>query len=892
MPATFKAILRTFFCGVILMGLTLSPGFMGDSLIPARARATGTDFGNEFTDPYWNFRLSYPSDWTLQSSPNRDFGWRLYSPDLVMDPLGRPLSGGYFGVNISQANGSTLPDEELFGAIVVSENQVVVSGISAWETHGTSAYGNSFRSIYFETQGFAYLIKIVAEQASAQAIFLNADGILASFEILGVPVPYPEITPADLQMLAFTFPAIKFPFSPGSGRITSGYNNGFSHTGGDLYALDMVECNGSVNNSCYQGQPGQRVIAPTDMTLIWSGNYNGVSDDPNDFHIFEITSDATLRLCMSLAHFYFISSGRIPRGTSIGTLALYTYSAPHIHMGMWTTPKANCCACSGRIPIPYTGSYSLDGVEYAIGQNHAYKSLFSTNATTGVTTRVSVSSSGEEGNAGSGSMYSVSISADGRYVAFASTASNLVADDTNAAADIFVRDRQTGITTRVSVSSSGEQTNGSSSNPSISADGYHVAFVSDASNLVTGDTNGYSDVFVHDRQTGSTTRVSVSSAGVQSDSGSGGYPPSLSADGRYVAFNSSATNLVPGDHNNSTDIFVYDSHTSTTERVSVDHNGSEGNMDSNSPSISADGRWVVFSSAADNLDAGDDAGFQDVFVHDRQTGGTERVSLSSSGEQGNNMSLVPSISADGRYLTFLSYASNLVPGDNNGHPDIFIRDRLLGTTRLVSVSSDGVQGNAASGHGGGTDYPAPLSADGRYIAYLSSASNLVSGDANNKDDVFVYDRLASMTTRISLDSFGIQANNDSTSPSISGDGRIIAFSSSASNLVMGDVNGVSDVFAHDRGVSLYPSISGNAGVAGAILSYTADTLKIVSADVSGDYSFAVPANWSGTVTPSLPGYLFSPASLEYLLVRSDQTGKDYLAAIPPFSIFLPLVIRN
>jgi Tol biopolymer transport system component len=264
--------------------------------------------------------------------------------------------------------------------------------------------------------------------------------------------------------------------------------------------------------------------------------------------------------------------------------------------------------------------------------------------------------------------------------------------------------------------------------PSISADGRYVAFHSDASNLVPGDTNGTWDIFVHDRLTGQTTRVSVASDGTQGNNGSG--DPSISADGRYVAFTSEASNLVPGDTNGTWDIFVHDRVTGQTTRVSVASDGSEGYGSSFSSSISADGRYVAFSSWASNLVPGDTNGWADVFVHDRVTGQTTRVSVASDGTEGNHVSLLPSISADGRYVAFSSWASNLVPGDTNEVQDIFVHDRLTGQTSRVSVASGGTEGNGAS------EFPS-ISADGRYVAFYSAASNLVPGDTNGTWDIFV-----------------------------------------------------------------------------------------------------------------------------------------------------------
>jgi Tol biopolymer transport system component len=358
-------------------------------------------------------------------------------------------------------------------------------------------------------------------------------------------------------------------------------------------------------------------------------------------------------------------------------------------------------------------------------------------------------------------------------VAFHSFASNLVGGDTNGRADVFVHDRQTGQTTRVSVASDGSQGNVESYDPFISADGRYVAFHSDATNLVGGDTNGDRDVFVHDRQTAQTTRVSVASDGSQGNSHS--RYPSISADGRYVAFHSDATNLVGGDTNGHGDVFVHDRQTGQTTRVSVASDGSQGNSYSRNSSISADGRYVAFHSFARNLVGGDTNGRGDVFVHDRQTAQTTRVSVASDGSQGNDYSFWASISADGRYVAFQSLASNLVGGDTNGRYDVFVHDRQTGQTTRVSVASDGSEGYNSS------DHPF-ISADGRYVAFHSDAGNLVGGDTNGDRDVFVHDRQTAQTTRVSVASDGSQGNDWSWEPSISADGRYVAFHSFASNL--------------------------------------------------------------------------------------------------------------
>jgi len=420
-----------------------------------------------------------------------------------------------------------------------------------------------------------------------------------------------------------------------------------------------------------------------------------------------------------------------------------------------------------------------------------------------VTSRISVGSNGAQGNADS---YPLSISADGRYVAFYSYADNLVAGDTNGTYDVFVRDRHSGTTELVSVDSAGVQGNGYSINGSISADGRYVAFESIATNLVSGDTNGVSDIFVHDRQVGETQRVSLDSAGVEGNDAS--LAPSISGDGRFLVFISLATNLVAGDTNGVSDIFVHDRQSATTERVSVDSAGVQGNAYCYSATISADGLTVAFQTYSSNLVAGDTNGFGDVFVRDRQSNTTEIVSVDSAGTQGNNESYASLISADGRYAVFVSYASNLVTGDTNGSQDVFLRDRQSGTTERVSVDSAGAQGNGAS-------FPSAITPGGRYVAFQSDATNLVAGDANGFGDVFVRDRQSGTTELVSVGSAGTQGNADSYFPLITGDGRTVAFYSSATNLVSGDTNGTNDAFVRDRAYAPFTSLC-HPGVAGVI----------------------------------------------------------------------------
>jgi Tol biopolymer transport system component len=360
----------------------------------------------------------------------------------------------------------------------------------------------------------------------------------------------------------------------------------------------------------------------------------------------------------------------------------------------------------------------------------------------GVTERASVSSSGDQADDAS---QKPSISADGRYIAFESYASNLVADDLYGYCDIFVRDKQTGATERVSVSSAGEEADNQSGECAISADGRYVAFESVASNLVPGHTGYYWDIFVRDRLTGTTDLVSVSTSGDQGDDDS--YGPAISADGRYVAFYAVASNLVAGDTNGVLDVFVRDRLAGTTERVSVSSSGEEGDDQSGSSCISADGRYVAFSSDATNLVPGDTNNQDDIFVRDRLAGTTVRASISSSGEEADGVSRFPSITADGRYVAFQCNGTNLVPDDTNYGSDVFVHDLLGGTTERVSVSSCGGEANDGCSL-------ASISPDGRYVTFYSIASNLVQGDTNECADVFIHDRLSGITERVSVSSAG------------------------------------------------------------------------------------------------------------------------------------------
>jgi len=480
------------------------------------------------------------------------------------------------------------------------------------------------------------------------------------------------------------------------------------------------------------------------------------------------------------------------------------------------------------------------------GDTNGYTDMFVHDREADTIERISVTNEGAEGN---GDSYHASVSADGRYVAFDSWSTNLVPDDTNSRLDVFVFDRQLCVIERVSIADDGTQGNGSSDSPSISADGRYVAFYSSATNLVLGDTNNESDIFVYDRQQDTIERVSIAHDGAQADGYCGS--PAISADGRFVAFHSFATNLVPGGSSGVRHVFVYDRQTHSVDRVSQANDGSEADGSSAAPSISADGRYVAFESDAINLVSGDTNGDRDVFVYDRDLDSIQRISVAEDGTQGNGFSYHPSISADGQHVGFYSYASTLVPNDTTDR-DVFMHHRQTGTIELVGFSDDGSHGGVFaedlsltadgesvafesylpilapgdtnsdidvyvySGRTGLFDLSsrvwlpaesnnessnASISWDGRYVVFASDADNLVPDDTNAQRDVFVCDRMTRAIERVSVAGDGTEANGMSSrleAPTISADGRYVSFSSYASNLVAGDTNNAWDIFVYDR----------------------------------------------------------------------------------------------
>ena len=411
--------------------------------------------------------------------------------------------------------------------------------------------------------------------------------------------------------------------------------------------------------------------------------------------------------------------------------------------------------------------------------------------------RISIASNGTESN---GYSSGVSIGDDGRYIIFSSDATNLVPNDTNNSTDTFIYDRSNKTVELINIAPNDTQANAPVSIGSISGNSRYITFASSASNLVANDTNGQRDIFVYDRIEKITELISVATDGTQANDLN--LFSAISDDGRYVAFESMATNLVANDTNGQRDIFVYDRIEKITELISVATDGTQANNHASLDSISDDGRYITFSSNATNLVANDTNEQSDVFIYDRNAKTTERISIATDGTQANGSSQFSSISGDGRYVAFESMASNLVADDTNGLDDIFVYDRNAKTTERISVAINGAQPN-------GYSYGASISDDGRYIAFVSEADNLVVDDTNERADIFVYDRVEKSTKSFDGNSF----------PSISGNGEYVVFNSDLDDLVVNDTNQAGDVFFIDLNISSSDPGTSDPGTGGLSLEH-------------------------------------------------------------------------
>lgn len=403
------------------------------------------------------------------------------------------------------------------------------------------------------------------------------------------------------------------------------------------------------------------------------------------------------------------------------------------------------------------------------------------------------------------SSFSARLSADGRYIAFCSFATNLVPNDTNNVLDTFVYDSHTSDVERVSVTETGTEVYGWNNchGVDISGDGRYVVFGSDTAELDdAAGRNLYNDIFLRDQGKGGLLQITHAYDGGPANGDS--YDPDISADGRHIIFRSYASNLVPNDTNGVADVFGYDIQTRTISLISVSSTDSSVNgsgwIFANGSSVSGDGRYFVFYSSASNLVEKDTNGTLNVYVHDRDADEdgyfdepdpsethTELISINLNGMGGSDHSTLPSISQNGRYIIFTSYAVDLVPCDNNGTADLFVRDTHTDITEIVSLSSDGIQGTLPSIMG-------LISDDGRFIV-MQSLAQLTSDPPSPYWMIYLRDRQIGVTTLLSLGQNGL-ANRESGYPTLSTNGRTVVFESFASNLVPNDTNGAFDLFLY------------------------------------------------------------------------------------------------
>ncbi|MEW2252398.1 TolB family protein [Streptomyces sp. NPDC058733] len=383
-----------------------------------------------------------------------------------------------------------------------------------------------------------------------------------------------------------------------------------------------------------------------------------------------------------------------------------------------------------------------------------------------------------------------SVSADGHLVVFTSHATNLVRGDRNHCTDVFLRDLTAGTTTRVDRGYDGSESDGCTGiDPIISSDGRYVVYSADSTNLVRGVRDGRSHIYRTDLRTGQTTLASAAADGTPGNGDS--MRPTLSADGRYVAFATSADNLIPGDTPASTwDTVVRDMVTGKVVRTSAASDGTPGDAASDGTQISADGRYVTFFSNATNLVPGDTNKKVDEFLHDTATGRTTRLSVSAAGVESDQITIGGTISDDNRYVVLNSHATNLTaesPDTAQNH--IYLQDLQEGTLRLIDKGADGVPAP------GGTFW-ASISGDGRHIPMASAGPALVPGDTNGVRDIFVADLPDATLRRVSVGADGQQADAASYFPDADQHANAVVFTSYATNLVAGDTNGQPDVFVH------------------------------------------------------------------------------------------------
>ncbi len=499
--------------------------------------------------------------------------------------------------------------------------------------------------------------------------------------------------------------------------------------------------------------------------------------------------------------------------------------------------------------------------------------------------RVSVSGSGVEGNAHQPSDFA-RVSADGRFVAFSSNATNLAPNDANGRLDVYLRDRQLGTTVLISATAAGFAGNDRSELADLSEDGRFVVFLSWASDLVPGDTNGFRDLYVRDRDPdGNGLFDEANATTIRATLGAGGVQPneqctsgSISADGRFIAFDSDASNLVAGDVEGRTDVFVRDLSTGAIERVSLSGGGAGGDGFSVRAALSSNGRKVAFASVAANLVAGDLNGALDLFVRDLDFDTTTRVSLRDDGGEIAGDSDDYEMSGDANRFVWWSGIDGIVADDTNGRADVFLRDVAAGTTRRLSIAADGSDGDKSA------ELP-HLAANGAFVVFQSDSTNLAGIETNGTADAFLWEGATGKLRKLSVHLNGVEGDARSSALDVSDDGAVIPCYSDSFDLIGGDANGFFDLLVRDRTLPDPEAQWRNydAGWAGTqgVPALTLDANPVMGTTIGielgnsagvatvgflycGMSAIAVPTRLGGTL-------LVDPAALMVLLVDVDGT---------------------
>ena len=672
------------------------------------------------------------------------------------------------------------------------------------------------------TGGSALTISSIIESPQFFASFLNGQGLpltlqpggSANLQVVFIPnatgpqtgtIKLFNSTNASPLTLNLAGTGVAAPVTTGNIQINATFN-GTPWTGGVYYNVTGPESytGGAAPNTYYNQALGSYTVAYT-QAGPFSATFTGITPSATQ----TLTAGATLTYTLNFtgSNTFAVedttpTSAVIGAGTSTQfaiTLCILTGATQTVNMaasGLPTSATASFspnpasvgCSSAGSTATITTSTSTPPGIYSLVftGTNqdgYSTKNSLPTPLTVDVppvapTELVSLSNTGGQGNNYSGAtgnleMYPNAVSANGRYVAFMSSATNLVPNDTNSNPDIFVRDTQLGTTTRVSVASNGAQGDNESLLPSISGDGNYVSFSSIADNLVAGAIPGQQGIYLHNMNNGTTTRVDLAPDGTVGNDNA--CCSSVSLDGRFIAFQSNASNLVPSV--SGTNIFRLDTKTNQMALASV---ASDGITDGggNSPQISADGRFVVFISSASDLVPGDTNGKMDVFLHDFETGQTTRVNVASDGTQDNcgasfTAEAPVAISADGRYVTFISCGNTLDPNavNPNLYNTAYVHDMTTGRTTALATDS---QNNIVSIGNIGT-----LSGDGRFATF----------------GTYLADQTTGRFTLLNVTPSGSAGNDAAFVPSISTDGSTAVFSSQSSNLVPNDTNGYTDVFS-------------------------------------------------------------------------------------------------